>query len=126
MHRSEPIWSVLAEISDQVGVPLRHRTPGIHYLGDFYGQSGKGEPYPEAITVAALQRLLRGLEPGVWELGCHPGYGGDLDSMYRHEREQELRVLCDPAVVTVVKASGIRLRSFAEICPDIQTQVVRS
>src|SRR5439155_5110608 len=119
IHRSEPVRSTLAEFSDQIGVPLRHRTPGLRYLGDFYGQSGKGESYPEAITVGALQGLLRRLGPGIWELGCHPGYGSDLDSMYRHEREQELRVLCDPAVEAVVEEMGIRLRSFSEIGREI-------
>jgi predicted glycoside hydrolase/deacetylase ChbG (UPF0249 family) len=32
--------------------------------------------------------------------------------MYRHERLEELRVLCDPRVHAAIKAMGIELCSF--------------
>jgi predicted glycoside hydrolase/deacetylase ChbG (UPF0249 family) len=55
------------------------------------------------------------LQPGITELGCHPGEGTDADSVYGDEREAELTVLCDPAVRATIEREGIRLRSFAEI-----------
>ncbi len=115
VHRSEPVWSAMVEVCDELGVPLRHRPPGIRYVSDFYGQSGKGYPYPEAITAQALAAILQELPPGISELGCHPGYGADLDSVYRDEREQELHALCDPAIRLMAQTLGIDLRSFAGI-----------
>jgi predicted glycoside hydrolase/deacetylase ChbG (UPF0249 family) len=48
----------------------------------------------------------------VTELGCHPGYGDDLNSPYRLERAGEVRVLCDPATRAAVAAMGFKLCSF--------------
>ena len=54
-------------------IPLRHFAPGVTYCGDFYGQGGRGEPFPELITPAVLTRIIRSLANGLTELGCHPG-----------------------------------------------------
>ena len=39
-------------LARELGVPLRHYTPGVGYCGDLYGQSTDGTPMPDAITVA--------------------------------------------------------------------------
>lgn len=111
-HLSEPVATVAARMAAGLGVPLRDR--GIRYEGGFYGQSGKGEPVPEAIEVASLVRILAALPPGWTELGCHPGRGMGDESSYAQERETELQTLCAPRVREAIANEGIALRSFAE------------
>ena len=113
-HRSEPLLSAARELAARLGVPLRHFTPGVRYCGDFYGQSGKGEPAHEAITTGALARVIAALPAGVTELACHPGEEG-LESVYSRERALEVEALCHPVVREAVERAGVRLISFAEL-----------
>jgi predicted glycoside hydrolase/deacetylase ChbG (UPF0249 family) len=115
VHRSEPARSVLGEVAGRLNIPLRHVTPGIRYCGDFYGQTGKGEPLPDAISADALVRIVESIGEGVTELGCHPGAGTVPGSVYGPEREAELVALCDPRVRAAIEASDVRLCSFAEL-----------
>ena len=112
VHRWEPIHTVLADIADELGVPLRHCSSEISYCGNFYGQTANGSPLPEAISVEGLIRTLLALPPGVTELSCHPGLDDDVNSMYRTERAMEVRALCDTRVRTAITAAEIELRSF--------------
>jgi len=115
VHRDEPVRSAALAAARRLGVPVRHFCAEVAYCGAFYGQSAKGEAYPEGISVEGLARAVRGLPPGITELGCHAGYGRDLDSMYRLEREQEVRTLCDPRVREVLAAEGVVLQSFRQV-----------
>ena len=63
----------------------------------------------------ALIETLAGLERGCTELGCHPGYAADLDSMYRSERATEIETLCDPRIRSALSMDGIELRSFGDL-----------
>ena len=118
VHREKPVAGVLRRLGAELGVPVRHQAEAIAYRGDFYGQTGKGEPYPVAITVEALVEVLRLLPPGITELGCHPGLADpELDNVYRDERPVEVDVLCDPQVRRTVDDAGIRLVSFDELPP---------
>jgi predicted glycoside hydrolase/deacetylase ChbG (UPF0249 family) len=110
---SEPAASVAERLAAELGVPLRAR--GIAYEGGFYGQTGKGEPWPQAIAVEGLLAILAALPAGRTELGCHPGLGMGAESSYGHERELEVRTLCDPRVRAAIEAEGIELRSFAAL-----------
>jgi predicted glycoside hydrolase/deacetylase ChbG (UPF0249 family) len=101
------------EAGSRLGVPVRGCTAVVAYRGDFYGQTGTGEPLPEAITVEALLGLLASLPPGVTELGCHPAVEPEEESTYSTERPRELEALCDPRVRAAVQAEEIELRSFA-------------
>jgi predicted glycoside hydrolase/deacetylase ChbG (UPF0249 family) len=121
VHREEPVRSVLAALAGRLGVPLRHYSPAVRYCGDFYGQAAKGWPFPEGIAVEGLVRLLTGMPPGTTEMGCHPGYGEGLDSMYVYERAEEVRTLCDPRVRGALSAGQIRLVSFADLARDPAT-----
>jgi predicted glycoside hydrolase/deacetylase ChbG (UPF0249 family) len=114
-HLEEPIRSVVVETGRRLGVPVRSCAPGIEYRGDFYGQLGTGEPYPEAITVDALLGLLSSLPAGVTELGCHPAAEPEEGSSYSSERPLELEVLCDSRVRAAVKSEAIELVSFEEL-----------
>jgi predicted glycoside hydrolase/deacetylase ChbG (UPF0249 family) len=112
-HMSEPVASVAERLAGELGVPLRAH--GIRYEGGFYGQTGKGEPWPDAITVENLLAILAALPAGRTELGCHPGLGMGAESSNGQEREVEVRTLCDPRVRAALAAEGIELRSFAEL-----------
>jgi predicted glycoside hydrolase/deacetylase ChbG (UPF0249 family) len=112
-HMSEPVATVAAGLAAELEIPLRAR--GIRYEGGFYGQSGKGEPYPAGIEAERLVELIEALPPGRTELGCHPGIGDDTGSSYASEREQELRALCDPRVREALERERIRLCSFAQL-----------
>jgi chitin disaccharide deacetylase len=115
VHVKEPIRSVLVETGLRLEVPVRNCTPGIVYRGDFYGQTARGEPLPEAITLEALLGLLSTLPAGITEIGCHPAAEPEVGSTYATERPEELRVLCDPRVKEAFEAQGIQLRSFADL-----------
>ena len=115
VHRQDPVRSALASAGAHLGVPVRHMSDRVRYLGDFYGQDGRGWPIPEAITVQGLLGVLESLDIGVTELGCHPGYPDDLDSTYRDERSVEVETLCDHRVQTAIQRLGIRLCSFADV-----------
>ena len=112
-HTSEPVASIAASLAAELEVPLRGRE--IRYEGGFYGQTGKGEPYPDGIEPKHLVELIEALPPGPTELGCHPGLGADTGSPYGAEREVELRSLCDPMVAAAIERAGVALRSFAEL-----------
>ncbi|MEJ7843326.1 MAG: ChbG/HpnK family deacetylase [Rubrobacter sp.] len=113
VHLREPVRSVLSEVAGELAVPLRHYDPRIRHCGDFYGQTGKGQPFPEGISVDALIEILAALPAGVTELACHPGLDDGLQSTYRSERAVEVGVLCDPRVRATVAAKDIELWSFA-------------
>jgi len=114
VHRSEPARSVLLEVSRQLNVPLRHFS-AVRYCGDFYGQDSSGLSYPEGLTVERLIETLAALSTDITELGCHPGLGDDVNSMYRTERAEEVKTLCDPRIRAWLAAEGIELRSFRDL-----------
>ncbi len=114
VHLSQPARTVILQIAHDLAVPLRSCSPEIAYCGNLYGQLGEGEPYPEGITAESLVRLIENLPAGWTELGCHPGYVDGLDSVYRSEREEEVRVLCSTEVQEALSRRGVHLCSFAE------------
>jgi len=114
VHREEPAKTVVLEHGRRLGVPVRGFTPELRHEGGFYGQSGRGEPYPEGIAVAALCALLRALPPGASELGCHPAIDDDSGSSYSAERTLETATLCDPRVRATLDAEGIALCSYCD------------
>jgi predicted glycoside hydrolase/deacetylase ChbG (UPF0249 family) len=114
-HRDEPARSLLEKEARRLHVPLRSFDPLVRYCGDFYGQTDTCEPYPEAIGVEALIRILKALPAGITELACHPGLGEPPAGMYRSERQREVETLCNPRLRAVLAAEGIRLCSFADL-----------
>jgi predicted glycoside hydrolase/deacetylase ChbG (UPF0249 family) len=115
VHRSEPARSIFIAHAERLGVPLRSCSDAVRYCGDFYGQSSSGWPWHEGIGVEQLLRILDQLPPGVTELGCHPGFADDLDSVYRVERALEVASLCDARVKAAVEAGKIELVTFREV-----------
>jgi chitin disaccharide deacetylase len=114
VHHKGVARRVAGEMASQLGVPLRQFHPRIRYEGGFYGQSRKGEPYPDLVSVEALTRIIESLPDGITELGCHPAFDRDVDGMYRDEREVEVATLCDPRVREAIDANGVTLVSFRD------------
>jgi predicted glycoside hydrolase/deacetylase ChbG (UPF0249 family) len=124
VHREGAARSVLAGLALELGVPLRGVTPGIQYVGDFYGQTFDGSSLPGAITAERLVTILGEGQARLTELGCHPGYGEGLNGMYCEERAMEVTVLCDPSVKQAIADLGIELRSFRNIADVLAASVV--
>ncbi|HKO38109.1 MAG TPA: ChbG/HpnK family deacetylase [Solirubrobacterales bacterium] len=115
VHEAEPVAGVAEEIAAELGVPLRNRA--VRYEGGFYGQSGKGEPFPEGITPERLAELIEELPPGWTEIGCHPAAGPVPTSSYDAERQIELETLRAPGVKNLLNVTGVRLCNFAQANP---------
>jgi predicted glycoside hydrolase/deacetylase ChbG (UPF0249 family) len=113
VHVRDPVRAIVLSYGREMGVPVRHFDSRIRYCGGFYGQTAEGAPLPEAISVEALIRLLSGVTPGITELGCHPGYGFDLDSIYASERDVEVRTLCDPRIRVSLATLALEPASFS-------------
>lgn len=114
VHHAEPILSILRREARKLDVVLRGDHPVVRYCGEFYGQSNKGYPCHEFISVEAACSIVGALPPGITELGCHPGEAESLNSVYRVEREIEARTLCDPRVRDSIRDAGVFLRSFVD------------
>jgi chitin disaccharide deacetylase len=112
VHESEPARGVAEALAAELAVPLRNRR--IPYQGGFYGQSGKGEPFPAGITPTALAELIRSSPPGWTEIGCHPAAGPVPTSSYDAERQIELETLRSPQVKDLLNVTQINLCSFAQ------------
>ena len=114
LHRKAPARAAAVRWAREFGVPLRDFSD-VRYVGSFYGQTTEGDPYPEGITIESFLMLLSQLEPGMTELGCHPGFDDALATMYAAERAHEVRVLCDPRILDAMTRLGIELCSFRDV-----------
>jgi len=121
-HYKEPVHSIMQKLAQELRVPLRHYSLRVLYSGAFYGQSAKGWSYPEGISVDGLIDILTKLPPGVTELGCHPGWADDLESMYRAERASEVKTLCDARMRSFIKEAAIELCSFHDVTQTASLQ----
>lgn len=124
VQRDEPVRSVVLRHAERLDVVVRDCTPGVRYEGGFYGQAGRGEPWPEGIAPQALCALILALPDGTTELGCHPGLDDASGSSYSAERTVETATLCDPAVRAALVEAGVALRSFAGL--DRRSRTVTS
>jgi chitin disaccharide deacetylase len=113
VHRDEPAGSAMARVASELGVVLRDRSSRVRYCGEFYGQTGTGDPFPDGISLEHLVELIETLPAGITELACHPGRGLGADVVYGPERERELAALCDPQARAAITREGVVLRSFA-------------
>jgi chitin disaccharide deacetylase len=111
-HLRQPVRRCFIEAARRWNLPLRACSSGLHWCGDFYGQTTEGLPFAHAITAESLVRIVETLPEGVTVLICHPGEGADLDTTYLHEREVEVRTLCDPRVRAALASRGVVLSSF--------------
>ncbi len=112
VHQREPAQSIVVELAEKLGIPLRHFCRHVTYCGDFYGQTAEGSPIPDRISVDGLIQIVARLSQGWTELSCHPALAADLETLYRDERIQEVKVLCDPRVRDAMRGMNVELCSF--------------
>ncbi len=122
VHQREPVQSIVLELAEKLGIPLRHFCHHVSYCGDFYGQTPEGSPIPDRISVDGLIQILARLSPGWTELSCHPAVEADFDTLYRHERAHELEVLCDPLVRDAMSGMNVEFCSFESMPALIRAQ----
>jgi len=114
-HRNEPLRSIVIAKGAELGIPVRHFTPGVRYCGDFYGQDDQGESFPERLTPLFLAGVISSFAAGITELCCHPAAAVDFNSTYSSERLSEMTTLCHPAVRDATERAGIALISFSSL-----------
>ena len=114
IHQHEP-GSVFVRMARDLGLSLRGHGPGVRRYVSFHGQTKRGAPVAESLSVERMVGIIEALEPGVTELGCHPGIDHDTGSSYERERALEVEILCDPRVRETIAREGVALRSFADI-----------
>lgn len=112
VHRQQNLRPVFVEMAKRLNVPLRGCGGNVSYCGDFYGQCFDGSPYHAAISVEGIEKIFSTLRDGITEMACHPGLDNDVETMYRTERELEVRSLCDPQVKEAAAAENIVFCSF--------------
>lgn len=115
VHQRENIRSIFIEKASKLNVPLRGCSGKVKYCGDFYGQLADGSPYHDAISISGLKRIIAGLTDGITELACHPGLKNDIETMYKYERELEVRTLCNKEIRETISNENILLCSFEGI-----------
>jgi predicted glycoside hydrolase/deacetylase ChbG (UPF0249 family) len=114
-HRDAAVIPVFRQLVEPLGVPLRG-CGRVGYVGGFYAQWEWQVTNLEYVRAPFLQKLLREEVPEGWtEIACHPGFiTPDFHSVYRHEREEEVRTLTDPRVRQAIEELGIRLANYAD------------
>lgn len=118
VHRRPEVLPHARAVAAGLGLPLRGDGRAA-YLGGFYGQWEYLLTDLQHVGVEFLLWLLQHEVGEGWtELACHPGWvTPGFESVYLHEREEEVRTLTNPAVRRKVDELGIRLRSFADLPP---------
>src|SRR3954463_7492929 len=112
LHLGPEATEALAAIGRELGVPVRHLSESVTYVGNFYGQSGTGGTNYYAIGVRNLVRMIRRLPAGITEMSCHPAATIDFDDVYADERLIELETLCAPEVRAAIEEEEVVLGSF--------------
>lgn len=119
LHQHANVLAGIIVVARERRLPVRSISPAMrsqlrasdvptndHFIGD----AGKSAYW----TVAQLERDLAGLEDGVTELMCHPGFApSHVKSGYAEQREVELRTFLDPQARVLLQASGATLADFS-------------
>ncbi len=114
VHRQFNVAHVFLQAGERYGGPVRGFSD-VAYMGGFYGQPEFGKTDLSRITLEALTAILDALQPGVWEISCHPGHlEHRSDAYYNYEREVELRVLVDPRLKAACTEPHFRRISFSD------------
>jgi predicted glycoside hydrolase/deacetylase ChbG (UPF0249 family) len=124
VHRTWQVQPIVQQMAAELSVPLRGFSADVHYCGTFYGQSADGKTVPDALRAETLIRTMAALPAGITEIGCHPGYGDDLQSMYGVERAREVEVLLHPAMKVALQAGRLTLCSY-HARPSIRASMAR-
>jgi chitin disaccharide deacetylase len=112
VHLRHNLAHLFVELGERNGLPVRGLSP-VTFIGAFYGQWPVGRSAVARVSPSALIALLDGIGPGLYALGCHPGYAeANVEDIYGPEREIELRTLTDARVRAAVRRCRISLVNF--------------
>lgn len=115
IHQRENLRPLFIELAKKLDVTLRGNSGKVNYCGDFYGQNTDGSALHSAISAEGLHKIILSLPDGITELACHPGLDNDIETMYRLEREMEVKTLCDKSIADRISNMKISLCSFEGI-----------
>ena len=126
LHAEKKIFAVLNQVAAGYRLPIR--ISGICFPGARKRLKAKGIPTTDTLiedlepqkawNTGSLTKILAGLKPGIHELMCHPARCDKSlmnISSFNRTREQELKALCSPLTLAVLKKRGVRLISFADL-----------
>jgi hypothetical protein len=122
-HRLPVVLDALLEVAREHRLPIRRSSGEIARRAAAAGlrttdRFDEGF-FADSVTLETLLAIMRGLEPGVTELMCHPGYSDDdlrRASGYADEREREIAVLTHPDAAAAVRELGIEMTHFGALC----------
>jgi hypothetical protein len=122
-HRVPVVLDALLAVASEHDLPIRRASEEVavraaaagvrttdRFVAGFFG---------ETATLEGLFGILHGLEPGVTELMCHPGYVDEelrRGSGYADDREREIAALTDPRAAATVQELGVELAHFGALC----------
>jgi chitin disaccharide deacetylase len=115
VHLDGRLMPVFTAAAAPLGIPARG-DGSVRFIGGFYGQWEWEVTELAHVSVEALEGILREEVLDGWtEIACHPGYvTPQLRSIYRDEREAELRTLTDARIPLAIAELGITLSSYAD------------
>ena len=122
-HRLPVVLDAILEVAREDRLPIRRSSAEIARRAAEAGlrttdRFDEGF-FGETATLATLLEILRGVQPGVTELMCHPGTSDEelrRASGYADEREREIAVLTHPDAAAAVRELGIELVHFGALC----------
>lgn len=125
VHLRLNVAHLFVELGERYGLPVRGLSP-VMFIGAFYGQWPVGQSAVARVSPTALISLLDGIGPGLYALGCHPGYvEPTVDDYYGPEREVEVRTLTDARVRAAVARRKISLVNFHQYRRLVSTTAAR-
>lgn len=107
IHRHPKVAPIVNSFCQENKIP--QRAVDARFLLGFYGRSFTPSRGRWKISPHGLIALLSSLQPGQYELMCHPAFVDqgliDSNTWYLYQREIEEKTLTDPAVVGYVEQS---------------------
>lgn len=83
-----------SSLNSFVGTYLHRNYYTPYFTSDFFG---------DKVTKEHLMTLVDKYKGKAVEIMCHPGYVDEANGSYNQKREEELKLLCDPDIVALVK-----------------------
>jgi predicted glycoside hydrolase/deacetylase ChbG (UPF0249 family) len=112
VHMNKHLQHIFMDVARRLNIPLRKCSNEVTYCGGFYGQNSDGTPFHNAISVEGLKETINTITNGITELACHPGINIEFATMYKKERDLEVKSLCDKKIREALDSFKIELRSF--------------
>ena len=105
----EELLDAMTEFAPQILEEFQPRSPDAFFASFHAEKATRGE---------FIKILGHFLPKGIFEIMCHPGYVDEAfasESSYAFQREAELEVLTDPAMLKEIQKRGIELVSFEQL-----------